>query len=637
MSEITILDHDTIDKIAAGEVVERPASVVKELIENAIDSGAKAITVEIKEGGCNFIRVTDNGEGIKKTQIKKAFLRHATSKIKSIEDLNIVKSLGFRGEALSSVAAVSKVELITKTKEELAGIRYVLEGGTEVEFQEVGAPNGTTILIRNLFFNTPARRKFLKSFAVEGGVVSDIMEHMALSKPDISFQFIMNNHTKFHTSGNGNLGEIIYRIYGREIANRVIPIYQEQEGMILQGFIGNPTCTRGNRNYENYFVNNRYCKSAIIAKAIEEGYRFFLMQHNFPFVLLYLTLPPESIDVNVHPAKMDIRFHQENELVTFLSQGIRDTLKQGSGIPAVNIDEKEEPQDIVESEEPFPHRIPEPFEVNRLENIKVTEVSNYRAEIPKVTKMKDIFQKEEHFKVLGSAFAENKHENDKNTANIIKANEHIFVEKPIQRSFLEPSQSTNIEIDGYKILGQLFKTYWLFAKENTLFIMDQHAAHEKVKYEALLKQLQEKTLETQMLNPPIIVTFSGKEESTFLQFEEHFQNLGFEIEAFGGNEYAIRCIPTDLYGANAKSFFQEIIDELTGETSFVKNSVKMMEKIASMACKAAVKGNYSMSTQEAQSLLEQLMTLENPYQCPHGRPTVISMSKYEIDRKFKRQ
>lgn len=638
MPVINLLSQSTIDKIAAGEVVERPLSVVKELTENAIDAGAKAITVEIKEGGISLIRVTDNGCGIEKNQVKKAFLRHATSKITSIDDLSYVESLGFRGEALSSIAAVSQVEVITKTSDELTGVRYAIAGGKEEELEEIGAPNGTTFLVHNLFFNTPVRKKFLKQPQTEGSYVSDMMEHLALSHPDISIKFIQNGQIRFHTSGNGNLKEVIYRIYGKDITDALVPFEVENEGFKVSGFLGKPEINRSNRNFETYFVNGRYVKNDIITKAMEEGYRAYLMQHKFPFFVLHITISPELIDVNVHPAKMEIRLIRGNEMYEHLSKGVQRRLHEIELIPDVKlVDEK--------TDRPAPQKTPEPFETRRSAMMLQEEAPVYAGsnvtsaaalkEFPKEPNVKDFLHKIAENKIIGGEILGNPEKNEGIHANIIKADEHILVEKPAQLNLFEEKFLTKEAKDEYRILGQIFDTYWLIAFNDKLFIIDQHAAHEKVKYERLLKELENKTVTSQMLNPPVIITLTGREEEILKEYFDFFTDFGFEIEDFGGGAYALRSMPVDLYGCNEKELFTDILDELL-ENPMKGTPEVILQKLASMACKSAVKGNNKLDFKEASALIDELLTLENPYHCPHGRPTIISMSKYEIEKKFKR-
>lgn len=642
MPVINLLSQSTIDKIAAGEVVERPLSVVKELTENAIDAGADAITVEIKDGGISLIRVTDNGCGIEKDQVKKAFLRHATSKITSIDDLDYVSSLGFRGEALSSIAAVSQMEVITKTAEDLTGIRYGIAGGCEEELEEIGAPNGTTFLVRNLFYNTPVRKKFLKQPQTEGGYVSDMMEHLALSHPEIAIKFVQNGQVKFHTSGNNNLKEVIYRIYGKDITESLVPFTLEIAGssekiIKINGFLGKPEINRSNRNFETYFVNGRYVKNDIITKAIEEGYRAYLMQHKFPFCVLHFSIAPDLLDVNVHPAKMEIRLIRGNEIYEELSKGVQNCLKEIELIPDVKLsEEKEAKKDL--------QKAPEPFEIRRSSMMLREENSEYQGnitsvaaekEFPKEPRVQDFLHKISENKIIGSRIDGNLDRNEGIHANIIKAEEHILVEKPKQLQLFEENFLTKDARDEYRILGQIFETYWLIAFHDKLFIIDQHAAHEKVKYERLLKELEEKKVVSQMLNPPVIIHLTGKEEESLKEYLDYFTEFGFEIEEFGGGSYAIRSMPLDLYGCNEKELFTDILDEMM-ENPMKGTPEVILHKLASMACKSAVKGNNKLDEKEAAALIDELLTLENPYHCPHGRPTIIAMSKYEIEKKFKR-
>ena len=656
MTAIQILDSATIDKIAAGEVVERPSSVVKELVENALDACADAITVEIKEGGITFIRVTDNGSGIDSSQIRNAFMRHATSKIRSAEDLTHVVSLGFRGEALSSICAVAQVELITKTKDNLTGVRYVCEGAVEKECSEIGAPTGTTVLVKNLFFNTPVRRKFLKQPMTEGGYIIDLMEHMALSRPDTAFKLMVNGQVKFHTSGNGSLKEVIYRIYGKETASQLLPFEKETKGIKVEGYLGKPILNRSNRNFENYYINGRYIKSSLIAKALEDGYSNYLMQHKFPFTVLHFTIDTEMVDVNVHPTKMDVRFTGGNYLYDFVASSVAAALQQREMIPEALLSEEKE-------EETQKIKVPEPFEQQRTRQFQVMEEQRYEAVR---SPSRDIFIREAAEESL-KAMADNTSSDDDFFVQIparvadstptlrtempvepaapgtaMPANEKqaeqapaVKTEPPKQLDLFDEKMLTKENRPRYRILGQIFDTYWLIAFTDKLFIVDQHAAHEKVKYERLMKHYHEKDIVTQTLNPPIVVTLSAKEESTFLSCKDVFAGLGFEIEDFGGREDALRGVPVDLYGQEEKALFLSVLDEMS-EGPLHKDLTVVEEKLATMACKSAVKGNHSFSFAEMEALIDELLTLDNPYNCPHGRPTIISMSKYEIEKKFKR-
>lgn len=632
MAQIAVLDSETIDKIAAGEVVERPVSVVKELVENAMDAGASAITVEITEGGTSFIRVTDNGGGIPKDQIRTAFLRHATSKIHSVEDLLSISSLGFRGEALSSIAAVSRVEIISKTADDYAGVRYLISGGAEEELSEIGVPDGTTIMVRNLFYNIPVRRKFLKSFATEGSYIADLMEHLAMSRPEISFKFVMNRDTRFHTSGNGDLREVIYRIYGRDISEHLLPVAYERDGIRIEGYVGKPEMNRANRSLENYFVNRRYIKSDVIARAVEEAYQSYLMKHKYPVCMLSITIPADEIDVNVHPSKMEIRFIRQQEFFDILYQAVSDALKDKEFIPQVILDEKAHLQDVVAERKALSANAPEPFEASRLPIPAVREETVFEE---KEQNLQDFFQTNRPTRVIGGENEPNHAKNDDIHANIIKKDEHIIVEKPQQMELFSDKMLSESARAGHKILGQIFDTYWLVQYEDKLFIIDQHAAHEKVKFERLMKHLKEKSTPRQMLEPPIILHLNAKSYQVLMEYRARFLDLGFEIEEFGGNEAAVRTVPMDLYGCNERELLLNMLDELA-EGPVRGTPDVIYEKLASMACKSAVKGNTALTSAEADELIGELLHLDNPYHCPHGRPTIISMSKYELEKKFKR-
>lgn len=652
MVTINVLDHQTIDKIAAGEVVEKPASVVKELVENAIDAGADAITVEIKDGGISLIRVTDNGSGIEKTQIGNAFLRHATSKITSADDLTKLVSLGFRGEALASIAAVSKVELISKTPDDLTGIRYVIEGGVEKDREEIGAPTGTTILVRSLFYNTPPRKKFLKQPQTEGSYVADLMEHLAMSNPKISFKFIINGQNKFYTTGNGDLKEIIYRIYGKEISESLIPFQKEFDGMSVTGLLGKPVINRSNRNYEIFYINGRYIRSTLISKAIEEGYREYLMQHKFPFCVLHFGIDTNRIDVNVHPTKMEVRIADGPVFYETVKQAIHDALHVQEMIPEVVLTEEPKAKQSVRQS------VPEPFEHRRLEQTVVptrsaaiqeiyqksrplsTVAANpdsapttyQRNLVPSAGKLKDNTLHEE---ALYDIHPKASSVTDQTEKMPETDREQPAMGRPEQMELFDDRLLSVKAKEQYEILGQLFETYWLIAYRDKLLIVDQHAAHEKVKFERFMKRFHEHSIVSQTMNPPLIITLNGKEKECYLTHAKDFEALGFTIEEFGGNDYAIRGVPMDLYGYEKSEFFYEILDELVDEAvTGTPESIRI--RIATMACKAAVKGNTRLSREEMKKLIDELLTLDNPYNCPHGRPTIISMSKYEIEKKFKR-
>lgn len=641
MPNIAILNQETIDKIAAGEVVERPCSVVKELVENAIDAGSTAITVEIKEGGISFIRITDNGCGIERDQVAVAFYRHSTSKIRSAEDLLTVKSLGFRGEALSSISAVARVELITKTYDELTGTRYVIEGSKELSNEEIGAPDGTTFIVKDLFYNVPARRKFLKTAQTEGSYISDMVEKLALSHPDISFKFINNNQTKLHTSGNGNRKDIIYHIFGREISSSLLEVKHECEYFKVEGFIGKPVITRGNRNYENYFINGRYVKSNILSRAIEEAYKSFLMQHQYPFTVLYFTFFSE-LDVNVHPTKMELRFDNNNEIYIELCDTIYAILSHKEMIPEVPVDSTPAPKKIVhEYKEP----IPEPFEKRRINEVRAAESRSVygqsvtsAAKAPAVNEqLTDNTSKMQTAKASASALVAGTGNSVELTPETSTAYEPAQVVTGTQQTLGDYDKVflTESSKKQFSIIGQLFKTYWLIEFEDKLYIIDQHAAHEKVLYEKTMARLANKDFTSQRISPPIVMTLDARECEMLEKYRPQIEQFGYEVEHFGGKEYMISAIPDNLFNIDMKDLFIEMLDDFSNATGRQTPDI-ITEKVASMSCKAAVKGNDKLTLPEINKLIDELLSLDNPYNCPHGRPTIISMSKYEIEKKFKR-
>lgn len=648
MAKIELLTQETIDKIAAGEVVERPASVVKELVENALDAGATAITVEIKEGGISFIRITDNGCGIDKNQVKLAFMRHSTSKIRTAEDLMNVSSLGFRGEALSSISAVARVELITKTYDDLTGTRYVIEGSKEIAFEEVGAPEGTTFLIKDLFYNVPARRKFLKTPQTEGSYISDIVEKLALSHPDVSFKFINGNQTKLHTSGNGNRKDLIYHIYGREIAASLLEVDYSGDIFSVSGFIGKPVITRGNRNYENFFVNGRYIKSALLSRSVEEGYKGFLMQHQYPFVVLYFKFKANTLDVNVHPTKMELRIDNNQEVYREVCDLVYGKLSHRDLIPNVPVKEEDRPKNIVRE---YKESIPEPFENRRLNDIRamVSKDSPYEVRYPERRPVPQfIVDRTKNPESTGASVAKTVAESvdSEEISKKLQVEEEVFgFEIKKDSELVEGVQQTLEELSPafmskearkkHKIIGQLFKTYWLIEYEDNLFIIDQHAAHEKVLYERTMSKLKEKEFTSQVISPPIIMSLDAREVEMLEKYRSQIERLGYEVEHFGGKEYMISAIPDNLFKVDMKDLFIEMLDDFSNLTGRETPEL-ILEKVASMSCKAAVKGNDELSYAEMDALIEELLTLDNPYNCPHGRPTIISMSRYEIEKKFKR-
>ena len=646
MRKIAVLDQNTIDKIAAGEVVERPSSVVKELVENAIDAGATAITVEITDGGKKLIRITDNGSGMDAAQVPVAFLRHATSKIEKIEDLESIASLGFRGEALSSIAAVSQVELITKTPSSISGCRYVIEGGKECVLEEMGAPEGSTFLVRNLFYNTPARSKFLKSDMTEANYIGTLMEQLALSHPDISFKYIQNKQVKLHSSGNYSVKDVIYNIYGRDIAKALLEVSYSNDFMKVEGFVGRPEISRGNRSFENYYINGRYVKNNIITKAIEDAYKGFLMQHKFPFVSLHIQMEGNDLDVNVHPAKREVRFARGAEVYDGIFETVHKALTGKEMIPQVTVgrEEKEPPRQKVKIGD-----IPEPFEKKRRESA-FTEEEEALFQVKKEDKPKEICyipkaepnKQKQNVPDRAASIPEKPdlEKSGKSSANLLR--EAAFTEevnqKPAPCEQLDLFQEELLSPESrqhHKLIGQLFDTYWLVEFNDQFYIIDQHAAHEKVNYERLTKQFRQQTIESQYISPPMIVTLNLEEEALLKANMDYFRNFGFEIENFGGKEYCISAVPANLYGLTEEGLFLEMLDHLAAEGE--KNALSLFtSRLAQMACKAAVKGNHQMSAAEADQLIDELLTLDNPYHCPHGRPTIIRMSKAELEKKFKR-
>ena len=672
MPEIHVLDQDTINQIAAGEVIERPASVVKELLENAIDAKATAVTVEIRDGGLSVIRITDNGCGIEPEQIPTAFLSHATSKIRDAADLVTIASLGFRGEALSSIAAVAKVELITRTPGSISGSRYRIEGGKEVGLEEVGAPEGTTFLVRDLFFNTPARRKFLKTPATEASHVAGLVEKIALSHPEISFRFIQNNQTKLFTSGNGNLKDIIYAVYGREIAQNLVPVAGGADPITVGGFIGKPVIARSNRSFEVYFINGRYIRNGLIGKAVEDAYKPFMMQHKYPFTMLSFTVDPSFIDVNVHPSKLELRFRNDETVYRTVYHTISVLLSGQELIPEVDLEKESDRK----AQEPAPDRagapaglravrfrdafpapaapipavkpagqehMPAETAVNAVPAAASKEVTAPAdttaettvpdnaapADIPKETAMPTAASEAPALRPVPSPASV--------TPSRISEQRLPYVtdKKPEQMTMFTEKLLTPEARKHHRIIGQLFSTYWLVEFGENLYIIDQHAAHEKVLYERTIKSLRDRSYTSQMLNPPAVVTLTGEEQLMLQKYGEEFRHLGFEAEPFGGNDFALRAVPDNLFSVDKGELFLEILDSLTAESGMVTGET-LNHRIATMSCKAAVKGNNRLSVKEAEELIDELLTLDNPYACPHGRPTIISMSRTELEKKFKR-
>lgn len=688
---IKVLDQATINKIAAGEVVERPSSVVKELVENAIDAGATAVTVEIKDGGLSFIRITDNGAGIEKSEVPTAFVRHATSKIMTIEDLLSVSSLGFRGEALASIAAVAQVELITKTAHDLTGIRYEIHGSREIASEEIGAPTGTTIIVRNLFYNVPARKKFLKTPMTEGGYITDLITRLALSRPDISFKYIMNGNNKITTSGNGKLQDVIYHIYGKDVSSNLLPIKRQVDEFKVEGYIGKSFVSKGNRSFEHYFINERSIRNVVVTKAIEEAYKSFVMIHKFPFTALHFTLDCTKLDVNVHPAKMESKYADGERLFQFVKDSVRQALLQEEMIPDVSLrTAKEEKAIVIEQQRKLNEHVPEPFEKEaravryqkefataaasrpagnpskELHTTPVDERCTKNVTEQQTTSSKKEYRLEEEKKTIDQAaitvesqetvrpqdnISEKATSQETNVSDAVTRLEKPAVQEEVARleddaapEITTKPEQLSIPVEqfiskearkSHRVIGQVFKTYWIIEYDNKMYIMDQHAAHEKVMFERLMKQMSEKNVLSQQLLPPKVVHLDGAEHALVISHIDLFEQTGFDLEDFGDDSIVIRAMPDDIMGVDPQILFDALLNALSVDAGSI-NIDFFVEKLSGMACKAAIKGNTEISLQEADALIDELLTLKNPYNCPHGRPTMISLTKTELERKFKR-
>lgn len=702
---IKVLDQNTINKIAAGEVIEKPSSVIKELVENSIDSGATAVTVEVKGGGLSFLRVTDNGAGIKKDEVKLAFLRHATSKLVTVEDLLSISSLGFRGEALASIAAVAQVEMITKTADDVTGLRYQIHGGKEISSEEIGAPGGTTIIVRNLFYNTPARKKFMKTDPTEISYIYDLICRICMSHPEISFKFIANGTDKLFTSGNGKLRDIIYHIYGRDITSNLLEINAENDYMKISGYIARPCISRGNRSFEGYYVNHRYIKSAVLTKAIEDAFRTFVMIHKFPFTEINFQVRPDLLDVNVHPTKMELKFAKSQDIYSFTYNAIRETLLFKELIPDVAPGKDPKPETFKQRDV---GNAPEAFENKRREEIVRAEERTVPQSQPEqlrsaetqtspqqlcpikpqtssqpVRPVIEIIDETSSSNNKGSDVIDN-NKTEKPAGNYIYADRNNDLERDIVQNrnvvnespaytapaparpsvtaatqdstvsaasdaaYIEEAGKKYVQQDMFqekfltkearakhRLIGQLFKTYWLIEYDGKFFIMDQHAAHEKVKYEELMENYKNKKIYSQYLMPPAVVTLSAAEIEFLHENMEMFEALGYQIENFGGREFKLNAVPDNLFGLDGRELFIDFIADASSSAKKVTIDT-FIHKLSTMACKAAIKGNTEISFKEADALIDQLLKLENPYTCPHGRPTVISMTEAEIEKKFKR-
>lgn len=609
MADIRLLDEMTINKIAAGEVIERPLSVVKELVENSIDAGASAITVEIRSGGIDFIRITDNGTGIEPSQVRNAFLPHATSKIKSSDDLFDIRSLGFRGEALSTVAAVAQTEMVTKTKQEITGILYKIDGGKEISFEEVGCADGTTVIVKNLFLHVPARRKFLKSAMTEAGYITEFIQKMAIERSDIAFKYVVNNDNKLITTGNGSVKDNIYRVYGRDISDSLIRVDASDNGMSVSGYIAKPLVARGNRSQEVFFVNGHAVLDKVLEKAVETAYKPFLMQHKFPFVFLFFSLDPGMVDVNVHPRKTEVRFSLPNAVYDFTERSTEQALRSIELINRVELapERKEEYH--------APVTAPEPFE--KTDHAEIDHLSQSIS----VSNSFFVETGEPDPVVMDRAEPETPKEEE-----IIPVQTELFDEK-----IIKPSNKPD-----FRIVGCVFDTYWIIEYKDKMLLIDQHAAHEKVMYERFVREYKEKRVVSQYVDPPVMITLTGRQEDTAARYEEAFRSLGFELENFEGSEYALRAVPSGFMKLNDRELFTSLLDELSEITDDTSDVSIIHDRLAQMSCKAAVKGGNRLSLMEAEELLSSLLVLDNPYNCPHGRPTMVEFTERDLEKFFKR-
>ena len=631
MPDINILDDNTINRIAAGEVVERPVNIVKELVENSIDAGSLVISIEIKGGGCDLIRVSDNGCGIDRDNIPKAFMRHATSKIDNADDLMNITSLGFRGEALASVAAVAQIEMMTKTKSSILGNRFVIHGGKTMSFDEAGVPDGTTVIVRNLFYNTPARRKFLKSATTEGNLITELVEKLILSHPDITFRYTAGGVTRLSGSGGGDIRSDIYTLFGRDVLTNLTKIEYEGEDAypVIKGFAGKPVIARGNKNCEIFFVNKRYVKSPVLSRACEEAYKPYLMLHRFPFVILYIDINPEDIDVNVHPSKTEIRFKDEAGVYSMVKDAVEAAVTRHELIPQITGTLPEKKKDAGNTSD-----VKEDAVVS-YETAKTAEAAAeddaQEGAVPVTDEEKEIHSSRreapEPFDGVNMALFREavKEKHDKELKQLEDMQQTLF-----GQGLLDPANTKD-----HRIIGQVFDTYWIIEFEKKMYIIDQHAAHEKVLYERIKSRVDGEGVISQLISPPYIVSLTASQEEVVKTNLKEFEDMGFTISHFGGREYALSSVPSDLFGMGEQEYFLCIVDDLA-QSGRVRRPEEVKDRIATMACKAAVKGNMKMSISEAHALIDELLSLENPYNCPHGRPTIISFTRSEIEKMFKR-
>ena len=722
MGNIVLLDDLTINKIAAGEVIERPASVIKEMVENSIDAGANNITVEIKNGGISYIRVTDNGKGIAPDDLEIAFERHATSKIRKAEDLDVVTSMGFRGEALASIAAIANVELTSKTASQETGYKITVEAGDVLDKQEVGCQTGTSIVVKNLFFNTPVRYKFLKKDYTEAGYIEDAITRIALVNPNIAIKLINTGKTVIQTNGNGDIKSVIYSIYGKDVANGIIPVDYTYEDIKVTGVIGKPEIARSNRSNQLFFVNKRYVKDKTLSAATEQAFKGLIPIGKYGFVILNITMNPAKVDVNVHPAKLEVRFEEENKIFQSIYHSIKNTLLESELVASTEKREDNITENRPQSNGLFDFRkneIKKIEEYNEQESkIKTNSVQdnmnvgqggpiNTADILEQLKKMKEDLQKqidnkEENDKtkiegVLPESEEKKEEQTTENSETKIEENiqeeniqeenietkieeineqiekmegrdytetpaedfntmyEKLFGRKPIETPIVEDKKDTNTAIDlikenisvfeesaeyqrpTYKFIGIAFNTYIIIEMYKEMYIIDQHAAHERIMYEKVKRNYYNDTSkDSQLLLLPDIITLSHKEMEIAKDNMEMFEKAGFTLEEFGENTIKLTGVPTVCIDIDNKELFLETLDEINTVARTAKQE-KEEKFIATVACKAAVKANMVLDKAEVENLMDKLLELPNPFTCPHGRPTAIKMSKYDIERKFARK
>ena len=705
MGNIVLLDELTINKIAAGEVIERPASVIKEMVENSIDAGATNVTVEIKNGGISFIKVTDNGKGIAKDDLEIAFERHATSKIRSAEDLDTVTSMGFRGEALASIAAIANVEMISKTQEQEIGYKVVVEAGDVLEKEEAGCRTGTTITVKNLFFNTPVRYKFLKKDYTESGYIEDVVTRIALVNPNIAIKLINTGKTVIQTNGNGNIKDVIYSIYGKDVANGVMEVSYNYEDIKVTGVIGKPEIARSNRSNQLFFVNKRYIKDKTLTAATEQAYKGLIPIGKFGFVVLNLEINPASVDVNVHPAKLEVRFQEESKVFQSIYHAIKDTLLKGELIANSGDEQKQGElfafrkqnekqiekytneeskiktniiEDIYNQKNEHTQEIKTINPTNEMEKVdssnvleklnqikekivqemngqvqeKDTENKEGIAEISSNLELKEPEVKYE-LEEKGIEDIQEKEKNENEPKDFNQMYTETFGISPIQEKQEKKEETDAIDIvkdnvsmfenveelkkPVYKFIGIVFKTYIILEIGKEMYILDQHAAHERIMYERVKRNYySDEQKDSQMLLLPDIITLTHKEMDIANENMQLFEKAGFTLEEFGDNTIKLTGVPTVCVDLDTKELFLETLDEINTVARTAKQE-KEEKFIATVACKAAVKANMALTVEEVEKLMDQLFELPNPFTCPHGRPTVIKMTKYDIERKFARK